>query len=403
MPVVAACLVSGLPNSCAPIFRTMLLLRVLVLLLLLIVLPPVVLDRLLSGRKSKTRTRFLLFAPSAVMLLWCAFVLFFPGATWATTLFLFFLLAFCLPEFLFMLFVSLGRLLPSKILRNVFTIIGAVLAVLVLYVAIIGFWDSNRRFRVVEHRVVVPRLPDSFNGFRICQFSDFHLGSFCGDTAFVARVCDSINATRADLIVFTGDLVNQHSCEADPYRSLLASLHSPHGVVSILGNHDYMIYARQSRENQVRDIQRLCNLEKEAGWVLLRNENLLLSNGTDTIALLGSENSGRTPFPDRGDLGKTLRGVPEGMTKILLTHDPAQWEKSVVPDTDIDLTLSGHTHGLQIDFPFFHPCKLVHKHGAGFYNSGDRLLFVNTGIGAALIPFRCGVWPEINVLVLSNH
>lgn len=387
----------------------MFLLRALLLLLLVVVPPLCVIHMYFRGYPP--RLRFLFLLPNFVLLLWALVVAlnhsYSNSGTLFRILFLFFLMAFCVPELIFTIIAAVGRLFPFRVVRLGFTLVGLVVAVLCVYVAVVGFWDSNRRFRVVEHRVVLPGLPSSFNGFRLVQFSDFHLGSYYGRTDFVRRVCDSINAARPDLIAFTGDLVNSRSVEADPYLEILSSLRSPNGVLAVLGNHDYMIYSPSTSRQKQADLERLCDLERRLGWKLLNNAGVLISNATDTIAILGSENSGRPPFPDYGDLAKASAGLPDSVAgrslfKILLSHDPAQWERSTLPRTDVSLTLSGHTHGLQVDFPFFHPCKLVHKHGAGFYRSGDRLLFVNTGIGAALVPFRFGVWPRVDVLVLYN-
>ena len=254
-------------------------------------------------------------------------------------------------------------------------------------------------------------LPDAFEGYRIVQFSDLHLTTFRNRPEMVEHVVERIMEQQPDMIVFTGDLVSNSADELDGFEKALSSLHAPDGVYSILGNHDYMTYARYlTPEGQARQLEELKARQRKMGWDLLLNEHRVVRQSRDSIVVVGVENDGKPPFPERGDLKKALGNVPgfghtdstAAVFKVLLSHDPSHWKRKVLPQTDIQLTLSGHTHGMQFMLFGWSPSQYLYPEWKYMYRKEGRALYVSLGLGGALIPFRFGAWPEINVITLHN-
>lgn len=249
------------------------------------------------------------------------------------------------------------------------------------------------------------RLPAAFDGYRIVQFSDFHLTSFGGREDEVEGFMDRIMEQDADMIVFTGDLVSSDASEMEGYEKALGKLHAPDGVFSVLGNHDYATYAHfLNRRAQRQSLHTLMRKQRECGWDLLLNEHRIIRRGADSIVIGGVENDGKPPFPARGDLKKTFEGLDTGGAsfKILLSHDPSHWRRNILPETDVALTLSGHTHGMQFMIGGWSPSAWIYPEWKHLYREDGRALHVSLGLGGALIPFRFGAWPEINVITLHS-
>lgn len=253
--------------------------------------------------------------------------------------------------------------------------------------------------------VEIPGLPADLRGLRIVQISDWHVGSYGTDTTFVARTVDSINALHPDLILFTGDIVNRHSTELQPFESVLSRLHAPLGVYSIMGNHDYGDYYSWSSEEAHRaDADTLRAMQRRMGWNMLDNAAVML--GTDStvrLALVGVENIGEPPFNTYGDLRHAYPTLADSVPKILMSHNPAHWTDSIAdnPDVNIALTLSGHTHAMQMRIGSFSPAEWKYRTWGGLYtDSLGRKLYVNTGIGTVGIPMRIGATPEITLITL---
>jgi predicted MPP superfamily phosphohydrolase len=252
-----------------------------------------------------------------------------------------------------------------------------------------------------------PKLPPSMRGMKILQISDIHAGSFDNHEA-VARGVLKAMAEEPHLIVFTGDLVNNHSEEILPYLDIFSQLRAPMGVYSTLGNHDYGDYVPwPSREAKAANLERLKNYHARMGWKMLNNEHVVFENYDGSLALLGVENwSAKPQFPKHGDLAAACRGIPDDVAvKILLSHDPSHWDAQVRPGyPDIDLTLSGHTHGMQfgVEVPGFKwsPVQYVYKKWAGLYHEGNQYLYVNRGYGFLGYPGRLGILPEITLITL---
>ncbi len=270
-----------------------------------------------------------------------------------------------------------------------------------------GALINRYRIQVNEVTVEIAGLPDSFDGYRISQFSDLHTGSFRNNTAFVAKLVDRINSTAPDLIVFTGDIVNRRSDELLPFTGILSNLEAPDGIISILGNHDYGDYSTWVDDNAKDENMRLLhNLQKNMGWQLLLNDYRYIKNGNDSIAIIGVENIGDPPFKSYGSLASSYPDITDSNVKILLTHNPAHWVDSIAGNSDakIDLSLSGHTHAMQIEILGLSPAAFRYKTWGGLYFSPDnkKALYVNIGSGTVGIPMRLGATPEITVITLKK-
>lgn len=322
---------------------------------------------------------------------------------------------FALPKTAFMLCSLLGRavalLLPGA--GTPATVFSVTVAVVLLAVMAYGSFFGPTRLQVRRVEFRSPDLPPAFDGYRIVQLSDLHLISQQGHADFVREVVQAVAAERPDMVVFTGDLVSIDSREVQGFEEALSQLSAPDGVYSILGNHDYLTYARYlSKREQVEHLNDLKERQRALGWDLLLNEHRIIRRGADSLALVGVENYGRPPFPQRGDLKKALKGLPDRtgaeasaprLFKVLLSHDPTHWREKVLPETDIQLTLSGHTHGMQFMLFGWSPSRYVYPEWRGLYSEGGRALYVSLGLGGALVPFRFGAWPEINVVTLRRE
>ena len=252
--------------------------------------------------------------------------------------------------------------------------------------------------------IVSTNVPHAFDGYKIVHISDIHLLSFIGREEALARMVEKINAQEPDAILFTGDIVTLNSSEFDTTKDILAKLHANDGVFSILGNHDYSLYTRwESEELLKKDADAIIQQQRAFGWNLLLNENRNIVRGTDTLSIIGVENtSTKHKFRSFGNLGTALQGA-EGEFKILLTHDPSHWRNEVLPTTDIDLTLSGHTHAMQSTLFGWSIISFAYKEYMGLYKEGNRYLYVNIGLGETMFPFRVGARPEITVITLKKR
>ena len=249
-------------------------------------------------------------------------------------------------------------------------------------------------------------LPSAFKGLKIIQISDIHSGSFTNQDA-VSRGIDKILKEKPDIILFTGDLVNNRADEMKGYTGIFSRLKAPLGVYSILGNHDYGDYSSwESPEAKKANLDNLKSVHGALGWRLLLDENLPIQKGDAMIGLIGVQNiSGRNSFHSYGNLPKAMEGAAAYPFKILMSHDPSHWDKEVNTQyTDIDLTLSGHTHGMQfgVEIPGFRwsPVQYVYKQWAGLYEKGKQKLYINRGFGFIGYPGRVGILPEITVIEL---
>ena len=271
--------------------------------------------------------------------------------------------------------------------------------------AIDGIIFGKYRHTVRKVKLRFKNLPESFKGYKIVQISDVHSGSFFNPKK-LQKAIDLINEQDADVVLFTGDMVNNYADEFKPFIPLFKSIKAKDGKFSILGNHDYGDYgAWNSREEKAQNIPTLKNYQAEAGFKMLRNENIALEKNGEKIYLLGVENWGIKPFPQYGDLDKALKGVPEDAIKVLMSHDPTHFDEVVKKHkTHVHLTLSGHTHGMQFGLDLknikWSPVKFKYKKWADLYESEGKYLYVNRGFGVIAYPGRVGINPEITVIEL---
>lgn len=286
--------------------------------------------------------------------------------------------------------------------RTPFICTGLTLAVVSIVMIIYGSFIGRTQFDVKEVTYSSSKLPSSFDGYRIVQLSDIHIGSWQGNASAIQNLVNLVNEQHPDLIAFTGDLVNHRAIELNDFQHILAGLKAKDGVYSILGNHDYGPYFRwKNKQEQDDTLSDLQQRQAAMGWKLLNNSHTILIQGNDSIALIGVENEGEPPFSQYADLPKAMQGT-EGMFQILLSHNPTHWRREVLPESDIDLMLAGHTHAMQLKLGNYSPSSYIYPEWSGMYLEGTRGLYVNVGIGYVGLPFRFGAWPEITVLTLRR-
>ncbi len=280
-----------------------------------------------------------------------------------------------------------------------------------LFGSLIYGFRNKYNYQVRNVRLSFPNLPSGFKGIKIVQFSDVHSGSFTNKAAVQDGV-DLINAQGADLILFTGDIVNDLATEMADYMDVFNKLKAPLGVYSILGNHDYGDYhfgsdaTGERLRAKLENLQVLKGIHAKLGWRLLLDEHVAIERNGEKVALIGVENiSGKRNFHSYGNMQKAYAGAEQYPFKILMSHDPSHWDKEVnTKFRDVDLMLSGHTHGMQfgISIPGFQwsPVQWVYKQWQGLYENGSQKLYVNPGYGFIGYPGRVGILPEITVFEL---
>ena len=284
---------------------------------------------------------------------------------------------------------------------------GLFLAAIPFSSMIYGVARGKYDFRVNRMKLQFENLPESFEGFRMVHISDIHSGSFDRKDA-IRRGIELVNQENPDLVCFTGDLVNNDSREIEPFIEDFKKLRARHGVYSTLGNHDYGDYKSwDSPEAKEENMELLFRHQEEMGFELLNNDHAIIEKNGQRIGIYGVENWGNRPFPQRGDIDLALKGAEEVPFKVLMSHDPTHWEKKILKHpTHFDLTLSGHTHGMQfgVEIPGFKwsPIKYIYPQWAGLYERASQLLYVNRGFGFLGFPGRVGIWPEITVFELHK-
>ncbi|MEN3323501.1 metallophosphoesterase [Mariniflexile soesokkakense] len=282
--------------------------------------------------------------------------------------------------------------------------IAAIPLVSVLY----GIYKGKYNFKVLKYTLTFEDLPNAFHGYKITQLSDIHSGSF-DDIEKVKYAVNLVNEQQSDVILFTGDMVNNKAEEMHPYMDVFNKLQAKDGKFSVLGNHDYGDYVTWNSEAaKHQNLEDLKIIQKQIGFDLLLNESRFLEKDGERIALVGVENWGTGGFKQEGDLKQAASGIKKEDFKILMSHDPTHWEKVVIDDDyHYHLTLSGHTHGMQfgIEIPGWFkwsPAKWRYKYWAGIYEEMGQYINVNRGFGYLAFPGRVGMWPEITVIELKK-
>lgn len=306
-----------------------------------------------------------------------------------------------LPKFSFVLCSLAGRLARRmlKLRRNCGNYVGLVLVLAELYILFHGTMVGTDRLNVRQVTIEFDDLPKAFDGYRIAQFTDVHLGSMKDE--LMLRAVTAIDDMRPDLIVFTGDIQNMGPDELPRFAQTLKRLKAKDGVMSVLGNHDYSRYVNLPPDEALRNERMTRDFETSVGWQLLLNDNRIVRRGSDSIVIAGGENDGRPPFPAKADLKKAMRGIHAKSFVVMLQHDPSAWRRHILPLTNAQLTLSGHTHGGQISLFGLRPTELVGKEDDGLYVEGKRKLFVSTGLGG-FVPFRFYMNPEVVEITLKK-
>jgi predicted MPP superfamily phosphohydrolase len=314
-----------------------------------------------------------------------------------------------------LLFSILGaiRYLGAKLIlkrerRKYFYInkLGAVLAFVLFMIMLYGFSIGRYDYRVKTVEIFSDKISEEFDGFKIVQISDFHLGSFAENYKGVHKAVEMVNAQEPDIIAFTGDMVNTFSSEMLPWMDELKNFKAKYGTYSVLGNHDYGHYVHW--DDPKKDSLNIANLkiyQKECGFRLLMNENRTIKINNEYINILGVENWGLPPFPSYGKLGKALEGVNTNKFTLLLSHDSNHWDAEV-KKTEIDLMMAGHTHAMQMGIEIgsfkWSPSKYIYKYWDGLYSEANKYLYVNRGLGYIAFPGRILQRPEITVIILRK-
>ncbi|MEI9943102.1 MAG: metallophosphoesterase [Chitinophagaceae bacterium] len=294
----------------------------------------------------------------------------------------------------------------ERISRSVFLTWVGMIAGTGLFGTLIYGFGNKYRYQLKKVQLAFSNLPAAFKRLKIIHISDIHSGSLT-DKKAVMKGVEKILKQKADIILFTGDLVNNKADEMEDFMDVFGKLEAPLGVYSTFGNHDYGDYVTWgNKDEKTENLQRLAKVHKDLGWRLLMDEHIVLERNGEQIALLGVQNiSGRRGFHSYGDMKKAHAGSEAHPFKILMSHDPSHWDAEVVKEyKDVDLMLSGHTHGMQfgVELPGFKwsPVQYIYKQWAGLYEQGAQKLYVNRGYGFIGYPGRVGILPEITLLEL---
>jgi len=276
-----------------------------------------------------------------------------------------------------------------------------------LFLSLLYGFANKYNYKLIKKKLALKGLPLAFKGFKVIHISDIHSGSL-KDKAAVLKGIELIEKQNADLVLFTGDLVNDRATEMHDWMDVFGKIKAPHGVYSTLGNHDYGDYVKwDTAEEKKQNLEALKQVHHNLGWRLLMNENISIEKNGEKIKIVGIENWGaKARFPKYGKMDLAMQGVSKEDIVILMSHDPSHWEAEVIPKySHIQLTLSGHTHGMQfgLENPYFKwsPVQWVYKQWAGIYDNKDQQLYVNRGFGFLGYPGRVGILPEITLIELT--
>ncbi|WP_231928651.1 metallophosphoesterase [Formosa sp. Hel1_31_208] len=315
------------------------------------------------------------------------------------------------PKFLFVIIISVLYFTNSVFSETesliIVPVVGLLSGFIPFFFILYGIFKSAYRFKVYHQKVKFQNLPKAFNGLKIVQLSDIHLGSFNYRYHILGPVIEKINHLKPDYILITGDLVNNYAWELRGWHSVFKNLKAQEGKFAVLGNHDYGDYSEWNSEVEKNEnFEAIKAFYETIDFKLLLNTSLVLSRKDEHIALIGVENWGKPPFKQYGKLDKAMADTSDIPFKILLSHDPTHWSEEVLNQTNINLTLSGHTHGMQAGFQRksfqWSPIQYNYKHWAGLYKVGRQYLYVNRGLGWLGFPGRLGMRPEITLIELRS-
>ena len=386
------------------------------LFLLLIIIPDLYFDLHYWRHKYSASQRLCRWLPTIGLVAYTIYLMyeknFIPDNPDIIYLYLFLLGLIAIPKMVYMLF-SVAGYLCSRLFhqkksthphKNYGNLLGLLCVPIIWYILFYGSFVGFQKLEVNRQTFVSPDLPKAFDGYRIVQFSDAHVGAYAGKRQWLLqRAVDSINAQHPDMIVFTGDLQNVQPQELYQQMDILSQLKAKDGIYSVLGNHDYAKYVDCSEAQKAANCRETVSLEKQLGWTPLKNEHRQIERGKSRLIIAGMENDGDGKrFPQKGDIKKTLSPLKGSLNQdfiLMLEHDPSAWRRKIIPDGRAQLTLSGHTHNMQFSLFGWSPLSLTGREVNGWYEEGNQSLFVTAGLGG-LIPFRFGATGEIVVLTL---
>ena len=384
--------------------------RIIIPILLAIVLPDIYID-MHYWRHHKGYTwwrRLLWWLPSVLMVAYSIAIAstrnFVPDEMMFINVYMMLVGLVVMPKMLFALCSGIGYLVCryTHRRRNYGNIIWLPFAAGAIYIIMYGFIVGFGKLEVKHLDLYFDDLPEAFDGYRIVHFSDAHVGSFQYDKkSILQRDIDSINAQKADMVVFTGDIQNMQPDELLPVMPLLSKVKAKDGVYSVLGNHDYSIYIDATEDVKKANIKATVDRELQMGWTVLRNDNRVIRRNADSLVIAGEENGGRKPSPKLADLEKSLHGVGTGAFIVMLQHDPNVWQDKIVPDGRAQLTLSGHTHAGQVSVFGLRFTQLTAHNDYGLYNQGRQQLYVTSELGG-VVAMRFGATAEIAVITLHK-
>lgn len=384
--------------------------RIIIPILLAIVLPDIYID-MHYWRHYKGYTwwhRMLWWLPSVLMVAYSIAIAstrnFVPDEMMFINVYMMLVGLVVMPKMLFALCSGIGCLVCryTHRRRNYGNIIWLPFAAGAIYIIMYGFIVGFGKLEVKHLDLYFDDLPEAFDGYRIVHFSDAHVGSFQYDKkSILQRDIDSINAQKADIVVFTGDIQNMQPDELLPVMPLLSKVKAKDGVYSVLGNHDYSIYIDATEDVKKANIKATVDREQQMGWTVLRNDNRVIRRNADSLVIAGEENGGRKPSPKLADLEKSLHGVGTGAFIVMLQHDPNVWQEKIVPDGRVQLTLSGHTHAGQVSVFGLRFTQLTAHNDYGLYNQDRQQLYVTSGLGG-VVAMRFGATAEIAVITLHK-
>ena len=384
--------------------------RIIIPILLAIVLPDIYID-MHYWRNYKGYTwwrRLLWWLPSVLMVAYSIAIAstrnFVPDEMMFINVYMMLVGLVVMPKMLFALCSGIGYLVCKYThrRRNYGNFIWLPFAAGAIYIIMYGFIVGFGKLEVKHLDLYFDDLPEAFEGYRIVHFSDAHVGSFQYDKkSILQRDIDSINAQKADMVVFTGDIQNMQPDELLPVMPLLSKVKAKDGVYSVLGNHDYSIYIDATEDVKKANIKATVDREQQMGWTVLRNDNRVIRRDADSLVIAGEENGGRKPSPKLADLEKSLHGVGKGAFIVMLQHDPNVWQEKIVPDGRVQLTLSGHTHAGQVSVFGLRFTQLTAHNDYGLYNQDRQQLYVTSGLGG-VVAMRFGATAEIAVITLHK-
>lgn len=388
---------------------------VLVVLLVMIIIPDVFFYLKLKSKNAKPFYVFLHLIPAIFFTALFFYMKFgletmqnFRVVAWIMWLYFFFLLIY-IPKLLHVIFYFLNFLFKKIFKRNsvYFNIIRIILSVFAVVTMLISAYITPRNFELTYVQAPITNLPAAFDGFKIVQLSDIHLGSWDKKFNKLIPVIKLVNEQNPDIIVFSGDMVNNFAGETAGWKPYFLQLKAKSAKFAVLGNHDYGDYTEWENIEERKKNRLLINQAiRDFGFRLLLNENVYLKKDTDSLLLVGVENWGKSTTARYCDLSKALRGSSPEELKILISHDPTHWDAEALGRKDIVLTLAGHTHaaqmGIKMGKRLYSPASLVFKYWSGLYNVDDQYLYVNRGIGYIGLPMMIGVRPEITVIELKR-